>query len=70
MTWAGRCSIPQRRQAVDQMSAAPPVRHSKCDGPRADLAAGDFDNDGAIDILINNNGAAPLLLHNRAARRE
>jgi hypothetical protein len=28
------------------------------------LAVGDFDNDGALDVLINNNGGAPLLLHN------
>jgi enediyne biosynthesis protein E4 len=32
------------------------------------LAVGDFDNDGALDILIGNNGAAPLLLKNNAAR--
>jgi len=28
------------------------------------LAIGDFDNDGGLDVLINNNGGAPLLLHN------
>jgi hypothetical protein len=33
------------------------------------LAIGDFDNDGGLDILINNNGAAPLLLHNDVGRR-
>jgi len=32
------------------------------------LAAGDFDNDGALDVLIGINGAAPLLLKNNAAR--
>jgi enediyne biosynthesis protein E4 len=32
------------------------------------LAVGDFDNDGALDVLIGNNGAAPLLLKNNAAR--
>jgi enediyne biosynthesis protein E4 len=37
--------------------------------PARGLAAGDFDNDGGIDVLINNNGAAPLLLHNEAGRR-
>jgi hypothetical protein len=30
------------------------------------LAAGDFNNDGRIDILIANNGGAPLLLRNQA----
>ncbi|HXJ39178.1 MAG TPA: VCBS repeat-containing protein, partial [Bryobacteraceae bacterium] len=30
------------------------------------LAVGDFDNDGRLDVLISNNGAAPLLLRNRA----
>lgn len=28
------------------------------------MAVGDFDNDGRIDVLISNNGEAPLLLHN------
>jgi hypothetical protein len=32
------------------------------------LAVGDFDNDGAVDVLIAVNDAAPVLLHNRAAR--
>lgn len=29
-------------------------------------AVGDYDNDGRLDILINNNGQAPQLLHNVA----
>jgi hypothetical protein len=33
------------------------------------LAIGDYDNDGGIDVLVNNNGAAPLLLHNETGRR-
>jgi hypothetical protein len=32
------------------------------------LAVGDYDNDGALDVLIGNNGGAPLLLKNNAAR--
>jgi len=32
------------------------------------LAVGDYDNDGAVDVLIGNNGAAPVLLRNQAAR--
>ena len=37
--------------------------------PARGLAAGDFDNDGGIDVLINNNGAAPLLLHNEVGHQ-
>jgi enediyne biosynthesis protein E4 len=29
------------------------------------LAIGDFDNDGAVDVLISNNNEAPVLLRNR-----
>jgi hypothetical protein len=32
------------------------------------LAIGDFDNDGAVDVLISVNDAAPLLLRNQAAK--
>jgi hypothetical protein len=32
------------------------------------LAVGDFNNDGALDVLIANNGGPPLLLKNNAAR--
>ena len=35
--------------------------------PARGLAVGDFDNDGALDVLIGNNGGAPLLLKNNAA---
>lgn len=34
--------------------------------PARGLAVGDFDNDGRLDVLVNNNGEAPLLLQNRA----
>ncbi|HSU60646.1 MAG TPA: CRTAC1 family protein [Bryobacteraceae bacterium] len=32
------------------------------------LAVGDYDNDGALDVLICNNGGAPVLLKNNAAK--
>jgi enediyne biosynthesis protein E4 len=32
------------------------------------LAVGDYDNDGALDVLIGNNGGAPVLLKNNAAQ--
>jgi hypothetical protein len=32
------------------------------------LAIGDFDNDGAVDVLISVNDSAPLLLRNTAAK--
>jgi hypothetical protein len=34
--------------------------------PARGLAIGDYDNDGRIDVLIGNNGEAPLLLKNNA----
>ena len=33
------------------------------------LAIGDFDNDGAVDVLISVNNGAPLLLRNNAAKQ-
>jgi hypothetical protein len=36
--------------------------------PARGLAVGDFDNDGALDVLIANNGGAPVLLKNNAAK--
>ena len=32
------------------------------------LALGDFDNDGAVDVLVSTNNGAPLLLKNNAGR--
>lgn len=36
--------------------------------PARGLAVGDFDNDGALDVLVANNGGAPVLLKNNAAQ--
>ena len=36
--------------------------------PARGLAVGDYDNDGALDVLITNNGSAPVLLKNNAAK--
>jgi hypothetical protein len=36
--------------------------------PARGLAVGDFDNDGAVDVLVGNNGGAPVLLRNNAAK--
>src|SRR6185369_9305373 len=33
------------------------------------MAVGDFDNDGFLDVLISNNGEAPILLHNKGGNR-
>jgi hypothetical protein len=34
--------------------------------PARGLAVGDYDNDGRVDVLIGNNGGAPVLLKNKA----
>jgi enediyne biosynthesis protein E4 len=34
--------------------------------PARGLAVGDYDNDGRLDVVVGNNGAAPVLLRNRA----
>jgi hypothetical protein len=34
--------------------------------PARGLAVGDYDNDGRVDVLIGNNGEAPILLKNNA----
>ena len=33
------------------------------------MAIGDFDNDGAVDVLIAVNGGPPILLRNQAAKQ-
>ena len=37
--------------------------------PARGLAVGDFDNDGRADVLVSNNGEAPLLLRNVSSAR-
>jgi hypothetical protein len=39
------------------------------DYPARGLAVGDIDNDGDLDVLISNNGGAPLLLRNEGGSR-
>ncbi|HZS06815.1 MAG TPA: CRTAC1 family protein [Blastocatellia bacterium] len=34
------------------------------------MAVGDFDNDGDLDVLVSNNGEAPLLLRNEGGNRK
>lgn len=36
--------------------------------PARGLAVGDYDNDGAMDVLVCNNGGVPILLKNNAAK--
>jgi len=39
------------------------------DFPARGLAVGDFNNDGAVDVLISNNDAPPLLLRNNVGKQ-
>jgi enediyne biosynthesis protein E4 len=38
------------------------------DWPARGLAVGDYDNDGAVDVIVGINGGAPVLLKNNAAK--
>lgn len=51
----------------DVSADAGPVFHK--DFAARGLAIGDYDNDGALDVLIGNNGGPPLLLRNNAAKQ-
>lgn len=37
--------------------------------PARGMTVGDFDNDGDVDVLVSNNGEAPLLLRNEGGNR-
>jgi hypothetical protein len=50
---------------VDVSARAGPVFQKQF--PARGLAIGDYNSDGAIDVLIGNNGGAPVLLKNNAA---
>ncbi|HEX8185243.1 MAG TPA: ASPIC/UnbV domain-containing protein, partial [Blastocatellia bacterium] len=39
------------------------------DFPARGLSVGDYDNDGDLDVLVINNGEAPLLLKNEGGER-
>ena len=40
----------------------------KKDWPARGLAVGDYDNDGAVDVIVGVNGGPPVLLKNNAAK--
>jgi enediyne biosynthesis protein E4 len=42
----------------------------KKDFPARGMTVGDYDNDGDLDLLISNNGEAPLLLRNEGGNRQ
>jgi len=50
----------------DVSDKAGPIFHQ--DFAARGLAVGDYDNDGAVDVLIGVNGDRPLLLQNNAAK--
>jgi hypothetical protein len=52
------------KRLIDVSEAAGEVFHQPY--PARGLAIGDYDNDGRLDVMIANNGAAPILLHNNA----
>jgi hypothetical protein len=54
------------RKLHDVSETAGPVFHK--DFAARGLAVGDFDNDGAVDVVIGINGGPPVLLKNNAAK--
>jgi hypothetical protein len=54
------------RGGLDNMSAAAGPAFSQTFAARG-MAIGDFNNDGAVDVLVAVNGGAPVLLKNAAA---
>jgi enediyne biosynthesis protein E4 len=54
------------RKLHDVSQNAGPVFHK--DFAARGLAVGDYDNDGAVDVIIGINGGAPVLLKNNAAK--
>ena len=59
-------AVPQRRHEARERQRRPPARSSRRSFPARGLAVGDYNNDGRIDVLIGNNGDAPVLLKNNA----
>ncbi len=55
-------------RAFKNVSALAGVVFSK-DYPARGMTVGDYDNDGDLDLLISNNGEAPLLLRNEGGNR-
>jgi hypothetical protein len=55
-------------RAFKNVSAQSGPAFSK-DFPARGMTVGDFDNDGDLDVLISNNGEAPLLLRNEGGNR-
>ena len=59
-------AVPQRRPKLRNVSARGRARSSPRRFPARGLAVGDYNNDGRVDVLIGNNGGAPVLLRNNA----
>ena len=61
-----RCCCSTTTARSSRTSARRPARSSQKLFPARGLAVGDYNNDGRIDVLIGNNGGAPVLLKNNA----
>ena len=68
VTYKSRCCCFTTREKRCRTSVRRAVPYSRSQLSARGMAIGDFDNDGAVDVLVAVNDAAPVLLRNNIGR--